>query len=521
MKRSNTGRRLTLAVVYAISLAVVWGIAVAWLIETVVSPNTRQSVYENLHVAIDGTPVIASNSQVPPFDVSLRTLDNQTLDSRDQNWLTGGTIIWNDPSNQPREPIGWGQRILAAADGGRPATYWYLIRNVDEVGQAYFVGYDSFSKRRIGFLSKSGFRAALPSRDDWFDVGQSSRFQFGAACSRLYLAVGVPSNYSLPSDDSTIPRQMVYVIDSNRVVEVDLRRRQARTVFESADPPRCVTIVGLPVAVDESRDEPPAENAASTNRLRVHPASFQQSDDEQDADEFTEIKWDTKETHRLAVVTQDAISIVDPVEDTVEEFPIAADTLGETVGLYLVRPDQLLLTKQFANRRGVQLQWVGRSGEIERERSVDLQNWGSPSERSQAWQSSVIAPLPLGWLTGCVIAPAVEVYFGQADSYGQSAQKILRMMGPMLLTVVAVGAALAWIASRGQRRCYRPATAAWCGFVFLFGPMGLVAYWLAHRRPPLVACGECHRQVPRDRADCAACGSEFPPPAMVGTEIFD
>jgi|GEM_PF-6878087 len=59
-----------------------------------------------------------------------------------------------------------------------------------------------------------------------------------------------------------------------------------------------------------------------------------------------------------------------------------------------------------------------------------------------------------------------------------------------------------------------------CRVFVLFGPAGLLAYWLGHHRPPLEKCLGCGRQIPRDRDGCPACGTPFAPPALVGTEVF-
>jgi hypothetical protein len=48
----------------------------------------------------------------------------------------------------------------------------------------------------------------------------------------------------------------------------------------------------------------------------------------------------------------------------------------------------------------------------------------------------------------------------------------------------------------------------------------LVGYLFHRRWPVMDACPACGRPVPRDRDSCAACGAEFPPPALKGIEVF-
>lgn len=140
---------------------------------------------------------------------------------------------------------------------------------------------------------------------------------------------------------------------------------------------------------------------------------------------------------------------------------------------------------------------------------------------AQVWQAATAGPVPLGWFAGLAIAPLDYMYQGRASTYAEAFRQTVRLAAPPLLVVLAVSAVASWYAGRGQQRYFRPATMIWCGFVFLFGVAGLFAYWLAHARPLLVECAECRRQVPRNRAECSACKSPFPPPAMQGTEILD
>ena len=91
---------------------------------------------------------------------------------------------------------------------------------------------------------------------------------------------------------------------------------------------------------------------------------------------------------------------------------------------------------------------------------------------------------------------------------------------PAIIAVLLVGAILAVIPYRLQRKYHRRASTAWCAFVLLLCWPAFVAYWLEHLQPNLEECRECSKTVPRDRDACAACRTPFPVATLLGMEIF-
>jgi hypothetical protein len=167
------------------------------------------------------------------------------------------------------------------------------------------------------------------------------------------------------------------------------------------------------------------------------------------------------------------------------------------------------------------LVWTQADGAIVREETLHVAPLSQPSDLEKAWVAAAAAPLPIVWGVGAAtVVPAVLIQNNEADSYSEALSRFLPWAWPHLCIVFFVSLACAWWTRRLQHKYYRSGTAAWCTFVFLFGPPGFVAYRLLHVRPKREECPQCHVVVPRDREACAACDTMFPPPRRLGTEIF-
>ena len=90
----------------------------------------------------------------------------------------------------------WNLRIRAFADGMMPATFWYLISDGRAQGSAYFVGYDSESKRRVGFIGTAGFREESLPAEERFPFSGSTAGTSRAASSPCPLPRRVTSGYA-------------------------------------------------------------------------------------------------------------------------------------------------------------------------------------------------------------------------------------------------------------------------------------------------------------------------------------
>ncbi len=492
MKRAGIIRKLCTTVLIAIGVGIVWGIVTGWGLSIVEAWMRTDYVYESLEIRRDGTVVISSRSNRNYDDATYRTLEGQSVEVRPDESLQAATLRQPPKSPSFFEPgIGWGES-LGGSDFRRPAVDWYLIRNNERLGRAYFIGYDESSRMAVGYISRSGFRRSLPPEDDWFDVGLH-RFEWGTgvAASTGYMMPNAPANsYNTYAETAGIPSWLVYLIDGERLLEIDLRNRSVRTVEKSAD----IVSVGILMEAKPTADDGGEQSPQDRNV-----------------------------TARLAIRTADRIIVMDPTSDKRREFPVPEPLRDQLLSAYSLSNGQLLLVWHINDeRRETRLMWIDEKGDILREESPQLAQYIDPlGPRVSAIVPAGIAPIPAGWYLGVgVVAPLVTVASGSEPTYAAALAKVLGMSWIALLIVTAVGCVSAWLVWRWQHRYHRTATGLWCTFAFLIGLPAVIAYWLEQRRAKLESCTQCEKVVPRDRETCAACDVAFPTPPLVGTEIL-
>src|SRR5262249_45830090 len=136
-------------------------------------------------------------------------------------------------------PTPWQQRLLWCDDAQQAATNWYVVRDDTDVGRSFLAGFDEASKLCVGYIGREGFRASPPPPADQFAVGPE-RFNLNYT-SRL-AGLRVSGRYRGRGRGPLLPWNL-YVIDENRLTEIDLRARSVRKLFESSD------LVGVQIAV--------------------------------------------------------------------------------------------------------------------------------------------------------------------------------------------------------------------------------------------------------------------------------
>ena len=237
MKPRGIVRPMVAALIVAIGVAIISGTVFMWSVGIVESwTRPVDTVYENISVTRDGIPVIQSYSISDYEHFTYRTLEGQPIEVGNDNSLNAASLP--EAIRPPRffsQPLGWGQ-TLSASDFARPRGGWYLVRDNQPEGRAYFVGYDEFSKMPIGCLGSDGLRRGLPPVDEWFDVGLSNGYWMGAA-STQYLNYNGPANqYNPGTERDNLPAWLVFVIDGERLQEVNLQDRRCAKYSHVAGP---------------------------------------------------------------------------------------------------------------------------------------------------------------------------------------------------------------------------------------------------------------------------------------------
>jgi hypothetical protein len=479
-------RRLVAALIITIGMAIVWGVLAGWaatLLEGWLQGNNR--VYESIVIGRDGTPLVQAYSY-PYADVSYRTLDGKAADLPRNEQLDGAYL--SEPIRPPRffdAGKGWGYSY-GASDYSRPRTSWYLISPSDSGGRAYFAGFDDFARMPIGYIGRNGFRRSLPPLEDWFELASVRHSRRTVVASTGYLAYNGPNGYRYDRQRDQMPEWFVYLLDGEQVVEVDLRSRSARRLFEV---PGAIAIGVLSQAV------------------------------------ASEAKQGTATVSRLAVRAKDRILVTDPQSDWRRGFDLPEVIHDQQVTTYLLDDDKLLLTwtPDRNSRNIVNLIWLEPEGNAVLEESVTLASYSAWafSERTMATLAVGMVPVPIAWYTIVgMFAPIGLLNSYEEATYSAALTKTLNVCGPAVVVVTVLGLICAWLVWRWQRKYARQSTGWWCAFAFVLGVPGLIAYRLEHRQAKLEACGECGATVPRDRDACAACETPFAAPGLVGTEVF-
>jgi hypothetical protein len=503
--RTRIWPRLAAALVMALAAGVVWGFATAWTGYLASQLwGTRDAVYEYLNVTRDGTPVITSSTTGTVYE-TLRKLDGTPYAVENLEWLGPASFLsFPKVPGLIELPVPWSQRIAGMSDSQRPPTSWYLLRDDMPLGRAYFIGYDERSRLRVGYLGREGFRSETPPQDEQFDLGRHVLGWYGPLASTGELEYGgrVRGYVSYVTGDERLAPWLAFLIDGDRLLEINLRTHNVRSVLESPGMLNVGIIWEQPAATEEDAAQQAEAQAAQkgTANRRLPPMIT-----------------------RVAVRLTDRIVVLDPATKENREFVLPESLRGRPMMAYVIRPNQLFIQSwQSDFRRGpTDLTWLEPAGNIVREQAIVLARPAPTSPRVMAWAAAAVAPVPIGWLAVLsVVAPLRMLQSNDVTTYADGLAKVFDIGWPGFVAVIATGIVLAWITLRLQRKYRRPATGVWTTFVLLLGVPGFLAYWLEHRRPKLEACASCGKIVPRDRDACAACNTQFPAPPLVGTEIF-
>src|SRR4051812_18684003 len=162
-RHTKLAARLASALIVAIGIAVAWGAVLIWAGSVVSQFHRGYYVYEDIHVLHDGSPCIRRQSYTGRWEINYRDLDGRPIQLGDTNELLGADF--REPIQPPAlyEPqIPWSRRIAELSDLKR--TNWYLVRDAKSMGHAYFVAFDTESKRRVGYISRARFTLTMPER---------------------------------------------------------------------------------------------------------------------------------------------------------------------------------------------------------------------------------------------------------------------------------------------------------------------------------------------------------------------
>jgi hypothetical protein len=489
MKTSGWFGPLVLAGVLAVGFAVVWGLVGMWAAEVgAYLAGAEGPRAGHLSFLADGTPLVAY--AVGRYgEREYRDLEGNPAEPPDNDragWLAAVSL----PASLPARPAGtdvpWEGRLRSFADGRSPAVFWYFVTDGRPDGTGWFVGYDSGSKARVGYLGLAGLREDVPPAAERIPfAGETWGPKARVWCTQRDRG---PTEHPRDRPPGRAPRGSVstwdvYVLGRDgRVYHADLQQRRVH------------------VALDVPGVRSAALAAGPHDPLRGTP-------------------------HRLAVRTDDVVRVLDEEGRELHRYPIpeilrgAGLTFGETTAgeaLFCGGSPQ----DDLATEVDYRIFWVAPGGGA-RAAAVTLPwpGWMRPMQTL----AGVVMPSPLV-LAGFVAKSRTSSLLdgGLAATYPEALARALAEFRPALVLAQVLAAGLALLCYRRQVR-YGARGAGWVVwplFVLVLGLPGWVGYRFGRTWPVLEACPACGAGVPRDRGDCSRCAAEFPRPALRGTEVF-
>jgi hypothetical protein len=504
--------RLAAAFILAAGIQIVWGIIFMWTSATFTQMSRSNQYYETVGITGDGKAVVATRSFTDPLDWSYRTFDGQPLpDLKEDNFLTSTQLP--AAAGEPgvfAASVPWSSRLAALSDSRRNPTSWYVVRDRHHHGHAYLVGFDVNANRLVGYMGRNGFRRTMPPAEEWFDMERRVlAWASGAVASTGSLQYGGPATLDdvTHSSQPRLPFWFLYLIDGDKLLEIDLRERTLRAVFAYKD---LNAVEDLLEAVAPNVDDIDDASNAVPDADATTAAQ---------AEETNISAPPPKQTARLVLRAAKEIIVLDPPTGDKQEFKLPESIRDQHLEVYVTASEQLVaLVRDNWSWTRPRIFWLNADGTVEREEQTTLATYGGAESSGLVVAA---APIPLAWIAGVFIAgPLVELQQGTSASYIEAVGKILKETWPAVIAVTLIGMASAACTYWLQRKYHRTATGAWCTFVFLFGLPAFLAYWIEQSRPKVETCGDCGSKVPRDRDACAVCRAPFPAPPLLGTEIF-
>jgi len=489
IKRENLFLAMLVATILSAGAWVAWmilfGVTATVITQALSDPHSRAT----LILTVEGEPLLQTWETPRYIKRVIRTLDGRLIEDVDaivQQQMYYGELT--GPHERPVDAARWPTRIRGFVRTEPSPVYWYLVRPSPAVGNAYFEGFDPVSRRSIGYLGPKGFSSELPAGDDQFVLNHlwNSSGEFAPN-----------SNATFGTEPVSGPRDggaALFVVSDGSLYRIDFRRQtvgQAELLARVVS----VTTVAEPTLVADDRR-----------------ATFKD---------------------RVAVRMPGQIAVLDSDGKILKSIAIPPELAPVSFSLYATVGDQWIAVQNQGGAWNLptEIYWFDAEGKIARRERVDLSPGAESDPRKEAWGLAAVFPMPLPLAIGSfVIKPfndqwtmyvlASQTADAEKRDFQTALAQVVRNSWLPFLLVCLVSAAAATICYRHQRRAGGEHAIAWALFVFLTGLPGLAGYWLHRTWPPREQCVQCGANSPADRGQCLSCSAEFPPPALVGSEIL-
>jgi hypothetical protein len=476
---------LSAAVALAVGIAIVWGCVVGWSSQAF--GRRSREYYERVAVTSDGTPIIYRSYGGTLQRTGYFTLDRKPYAAHEPPEISGAQVADRPAvtATRPREePV-----VLAYSDARSRPTAWYFAVFGNPAGKGYFAGYDVLTRERVGYIGREGFQVDRPADGQFIAVRRTNLYSTSSFIvpaqneSQGFDAYGYVNP---PTRPGNIPVWICHVVSGDRLLRVDLRERNVRTVLET------------PGLFSVSVAQRPRPDSASQGNRRPE---FDDCLVVRSPDTATVLDWQDRveKTYRLPT----------ELKDTWFTFYPAANGKAAAAFYDHFRPQRFPLSFNVVE--------FAADGTVSHSASHITD---APLERDDRALVSFGAPELIVPLAITLLAPfnaeADDTWVGYASAFAE----IFGEFWPLYLSGGILGLVSVVLYRRHAVRTGNSPSITWMTFVFLFGIPGFLGY-LWHRRWPVrLACPACRSDAPRDRDNCARCGTLFPAPAANGLEIF-
>ncbi len=171
LKRKAILRSLALAFILAVGFAALLVMFIGWLGSVWEQWRGRSYVIESSGVGDDGKPLIGRCvvDRGRQHDTYF-TLDRIELPASTENGTraTGAALMMPREREFGEFPLDVSDRIRLFSRDYPKREFWYFVHDGQRAGHGYFVGYDTESKLRVGFIGRRGYCSEQPARENWF-----------------------------------------------------------------------------------------------------------------------------------------------------------------------------------------------------------------------------------------------------------------------------------------------------------------------------------------------------------------
>ncbi len=368
---------------------------------------------------------------------------------------------------KPSRPLSTlSSRIASLHDRGTPPTYWYLMASATQPARMYLVGYDKFSKRKVGYLGMQGFRTHTPEIDEQFTI---RTYGTDLCTGAIVTSCGQIWNYNEaaepawqdqnPCPAKNVSGMFVWVLSGDTVYEIDARKRSVRPL---------VTVAGA---------------------MSLSSSMAEQSG---------------QQTLHLLLRTPRGVVVLDPSDLRSTEYSLPPPHSGQYVTVLELGEGASLVTtitqdvKDLTAPVQYDFQWMAADGTVSRTAEYQLPSRRASEINGGVQSAGLIMALPVPLMPAVVftIAPVLMQWDGDPRDYTEIMRDNQRPYLIWIIGTLAIGGWLGWRCRQREVNFHCNQSWVWPIVVGLLGWFGWIGYRCLRPLPAKLPNGQWMRAHP-------------------------